>query len=213
MNHSNIEPCVRFEKGSHRFRGYIPAARQSDVRMKGAQIGLEARVDRGFLYAFVQLEKMRMPGPDADPENVRPAFAGKRSETGNGKEERLPHYGLEIFFEALLDLFRNVVKKTEGQMHLLPREPANAAQVRIQLRQTLSDGARKLEADEEPFRAHLLTSGRARLRRAERKRIPEVVGARRSLALPIGIGFTGSTHDRNGPCRHQDRRVGEAASS
>ena len=145
---------MRSEKRPHGFRGNIPAACKGDVRMKRSQLGLESRVERGFLHAFVQLEKMRMPGPDADPDNVRPAFAGKRAETGNGKEERLPRNGVEIFLERLFDLLRNVAEKTEGQMHLLRREPADAAQMRIQLRETFGDGARKLEADEEPFGVH-----------------------------------------------------------
>ncbi len=66
---------------------------------------------------------------------------------------------VEIFLERLFDIVRNVAEKTEGQMHLLRREPADAAQVRIHFRETLRNGVRKLEADEEPFRVHL--SGRA----------------------------------------------------
>jgi len=53
------------------------------MRMKRSQIGFESRPDRGFLHAFMQLEKMRMTGADADPKNVRRAFAGKLSEAKN----------------------------------------------------------------------------------------------------------------------------------
>jgi hypothetical protein len=38
--------------------------------------------------------------------------------------------------------------------------------MRIEFREKLRDRVRKLDADEEPFRAHLLNSGRARLSRA-----------------------------------------------
>lgn len=81
MNHSRIERDVCSEKGPNGFGGNITATREGDMRMERAQIGLESRVDRGFLHAFVQLEKMRMPGADTDPENVWPPFAGKRAET------------------------------------------------------------------------------------------------------------------------------------
>ena len=124
------------------------------MRMKRSQLGLESRPDRGFLHAFVQLEKMRMPGADADPKNVRAPFAGKRAETRNGKEERFPRDGFEILLERLFDIARNVAEKAKSQMHLRRREPSDASQVRIQLRETLRNGMRRLEADEEPFRAH-----------------------------------------------------------
>lgn len=101
-------------------------------------------MEGGFLHAFVQLEKMRMSGADADPEDIRPAFAGKRSETGNGKEERFPRDGREIFLERFLYIARNVAEETESQMHLFGRKPADAAQMRIQFRETLRDGVRKL---------------------------------------------------------------------
>jgi hypothetical protein len=52
-------------------------------------------------------------------------------------------------------------------MHLLGREPANATHVWVQFRETLSDGVRKFDANEEPFGTHLLALGRARLCRAE----------------------------------------------
>src|SRR5687767_12100246 len=113
--------------------------------MKRSQLGLEPGVERGFLHAFVQLEKVRMPGPNADPNNVRTALAGKRAETGNGKEERLPFDGVQIFLERLFGLRRNVAEKTEGQMHLLRREPADASEMGIQLREPFGNGAWKVE--------------------------------------------------------------------
>src|SRR5476649_211540 len=53
-------------------------------------------------------------------------------------------------------MVRNVTEKTESQMHLLGRKPAHAAHFRIQAREEFRNGARKLDADEEPFRAHSL---------------------------------------------------------
>ena len=105
-----------------------------------------------------------MTGTDPDPKNVWPPFAGERPETGNGKEKRFPRDGLQIFLERLFHIARNVAEKTESQMHLLPREPADTAQMRIQFREMLGNGVWKLEADEEPFRVHLFNFGRARLR-------------------------------------------------
>src|ERR1043166_7823700 len=97
---------------------------------------------------------MRMAGPDANPKNVRTPFARKSAQPGNGKEECFPCDGFQILFERLLDIVRNVAEETERQVHLLRCEPADAAQMRVQFRELFSNGGRKLETDEEPFRAH-----------------------------------------------------------
>ena len=154
MNHSGIERGVRAEKRSDGFGGNVTATGEGDVWMKRPQLGLEPRVERGFLHAFVQLKKMRMPGADPNPKNVRAPFTGKSAEAGNGKEERFPRDGFQILLERLFHIARNVAEKAECQMHLLPREPADTTQMRIQFREMLGNGVRKLEADEEPFRAH-----------------------------------------------------------
>ena len=107
------------------------------MRMKRAQIGLEAGSERGFLDAFVQLKKMRMPMAHAEPKNIRPAFAGKCAETDKRKEERLPRNGAKICPELFLRLGGNIPKKAERKMHLLGREPAHAAQMRIQFPEKL----------------------------------------------------------------------------
>ncbi len=65
--------------------------------MKRPQIGLESGADGGFLNAFVQLEKMRMPAADSDPNDVRPALPGKNSDANEGKEERFPLDGQSGF--------------------------------------------------------------------------------------------------------------------
>ena len=166
MNHAGIETGVGPQKWPQRFRRNITATRERYVRMERAQIGLEAGGECGFLHALVQLKKMRMPPAHAEPENIRPAFAGKCAEADKRKEKRLPGDGGKICAKLFLRLGGNVPEKTEREMHLLRREPAHTAQVRIEFREKLRDRVRKLDADEEPFRAHLLNSGRARLSRA-----------------------------------------------
>ncbi len=60
----------------------------------------------------------------------------------------------QVLLERLFNIARDVAEKTEGQMHLLGHKPAHAAHFRIQIRQDLGNGLRKLDADEKPFRAH-----------------------------------------------------------
>ena len=137
MNHAGIETSVGPQKWTQRFRRNVSATGERDVRMKRAQIGLEAGSERGFLDAFVQLEKVRMPVARAEPKNIRPAFAGKCAETDKRKEERLPRNGAKICPELFLRLGGNIPKKAERKMHLLGREPAHAAQMRIQFPEKL----------------------------------------------------------------------------
>lgn len=122
--------------------------------MERSQIGLESRSECGFLHALMQLEKMWMTGADPDPKNVRQAFAGKLSEARNRKKECLPRESAEVSFERLFGMVPNVTEKTESQMHLLGRKPSHTAHFRIQAREEFCNGLRKLDADEEPFRAH-----------------------------------------------------------
>jgi hypothetical protein len=55
--------------------------------MKRAQIGFETGAEDRFLNALVQLEQMWVPGADANPDNLRPAFGRKRSEADQWKEK------------------------------------------------------------------------------------------------------------------------------
>src|SRR5205823_3123194 len=120
---------MRSQKWPQRFRRNITATREGDMRMKRAQIGLEAGGERSFLDAFVQLKKMRMPLAHAEPKNIRPAFVGECAKTDKRKEERLPRNGAKICPELFLRLSGNIPKKAECKMHLLGREPAHAAQM------------------------------------------------------------------------------------
>lgn len=122
--------------------------------MKRPEIGLEARSDGSFLDALVQLEKMRMPAADPNPNDIRPALPGKNPDANEGKEESFPLDGRQVFLERLFDIARDVAEKTEGQMHLLGRKPAHATHFGIEIRQESGNGLWRLDADEKPLRAH-----------------------------------------------------------
>ena len=90
MDHSRIESSVRSKKRSHGFCGNIAATREGDVGMKRAKIRLETRRDGSFLDALVQLEEVRMPSPDPDPNDFWPALPRKGPEASQRKEKRFP---------------------------------------------------------------------------------------------------------------------------
>src|SRR6266404_2970243 len=102
---------------------------------------------------------MRMTGADTDPDNFRPTLAGKCSQADKGKEKGFPGNRAQLFHQSLLSFARHVSEKTQRQMHLPRLEPAHAAQVRIYFGETLPDGFRKLQTNEEPLRSHRLQPG------------------------------------------------------
>src|SRR5437764_8247417 len=122
--------------------------------MERAEVGLEPGGECRFLHALVQLEQMRVAGADSDPDDFRPAFARKSSETDQRKKECFPGNGAKFFRECFLNLRRNLTKKSESEMHLARFEPAHTMQMRIQRGETFRDGIRQLDADEEPLRTH-----------------------------------------------------------
>src|SRR5438105_3574985 len=173
--------------------------------MKRAQIGLEAGSERGFLDAFVQLKKMRMPVAHAEPKNIRPAFAGKCAKTDKRKEERLPRNGAKICSELFLPLGGNIPEKTERKMYLLGREPAHAAQMRIQFPEKLRDRMWQLDANEEPFRAHLRSAGTRRFPDPLRYSAPW--RDRRNAGAIAAAKFRRGFPSRTATCRRPDRQV------
>src|SRR4029450_1767111 len=82
-NHSRIKIEIRLEEFANRLRRDIPATRNRNVRMPGAQLRLDARGQRGFLHALVHLEKMRMSATNADRNDFRWAFRRKCADAGD----------------------------------------------------------------------------------------------------------------------------------
>jgi len=141
-------------------RRNVAAAAEGDVRMKRAQVGFEADGEKSFLDAFVELEQMRMAAAHTDPDYFRPAFGWKSSEADEREKERFPRNGSESFRKCFLSFSRDVSKEREGEMHLARFQPANAAQMRVEFRETFCYRFGKFDADKKPFRAHAFMVGR-----------------------------------------------------
>src|SRR4051812_19312836 len=98
--------------------------------MERAQVGFEARREKSFLDAFVELKQMRMAAAHTDPDYFRPAFGWKSSDTDERQEKRFPRNGSEFLRKCLLSFGRDISKKGESEMHLARSEPAHTAQMR-----------------------------------------------------------------------------------
>ena len=85
--HSGIEGGVCFEKLSQRAFVNVATTCQSDMRMPGAKFGFEAGGEGRFLHTLVNLEKMRMTGAHADPDNLWWTLWWKCSDTGDWQKE------------------------------------------------------------------------------------------------------------------------------
>src|SRR5437773_3480633 len=87
-NHSNITIDIRLQKLANRLWRDIPATRNRNVRMPGAKLWLDPSGQSGFLHTLVHLEKMRMPGTDADPNDFRRTFGRKYADARDRQKKR-----------------------------------------------------------------------------------------------------------------------------
>jgi hypothetical protein len=150
---------LRAQEGADHFRRNTLATRERDVRVPRSQIRFESRAEHGVGDSFVQLEEMRMPRADSDPDDFRSAFCRKSAESGNREEERRKADGEQISAQFFLRLALDVAKKSEREMHLLQGEPAHTAQVRIEPNECESDRFGQVETNEQTLRSH---DGRSR---------------------------------------------------
>jgi len=130
-DHSRIEILVRLQKFPQRLRGDFAATGDSNVRMPGTKLRLDASGERRFLHALVDLEQMRVRLADADPDNFWRSFCGKCSDTNNRQKERAKLNCAEFFVQRKTDIVRHITEETERQVHLSRVDPAHPANLRI----------------------------------------------------------------------------------
>jgi len=138
-NHSRVQIDIRFHKTAHQMRRNVPATRKRNVRMPRTQIRFQTDGDSGVADALVQLEQVRMSTTNADPNNVRQTFWRKGSHARDWQKKSAELNHAEFFAECKIDIFRDRPKKTESEMHLLRRSPANTANVRIKIDKEVFD--------------------------------------------------------------------------
>lgn len=107
--------------------------RKRNVRMPGAQIGLESGGQCCILHPFVKLKKMWMTFSDTDPDDFWRTFRWKRPNALDGKKKRAELDRAQIFAQCTIEMFRCIGKETECEMHLIARGPAHARNARIKI--------------------------------------------------------------------------------
>src|SRR5947209_15385671 len=107
--------------------------RKRDVRMPGTQIGFEPDSQCCILHPFVKLKKMWMTFPNTDPYDFRQTFRWKCSNALNWEKKCAELDRAQIFAQCTIEMFRNVRKETEREMHLITLGPAHAANVRVKI--------------------------------------------------------------------------------
>ena len=125
------------------------------MRMPGTQIGFESDGKRCVLHAFVELKQMRMTRADADPKNFRRTFRRKFAEAFDREKKRAELDRAEFFAKGKIDIFRDVGKETESEVHLIACGPPHAGNVRVKIDKELFDSGRKIDRNEETFRLQL----------------------------------------------------------
>src|ERR1700676_5334767 len=111
----------------------VAAARERDMGIPRTQVGFEPDAQCGVLTRLVKLKKMRVTLPNADPDYFRRTFRRKRPDAFDGKEKCAELDCAQFFTQRKIDMFRDVRKETEREMHLIPFRPAHTANVRIKI--------------------------------------------------------------------------------
>jgi hypothetical protein len=139
VNHSGVKIYIRLQEFSHRLRRDIAATRERDVRMEWTQIRFETNGDGRIGHALVQLKKVRMPATDADPDNFERTFRRERRDAGYRQKKSAEMNRPEFFTKFCIDIFRDVAKETEREMHLFGGGPPDTANLWIKIDKTPSD--------------------------------------------------------------------------
>ena len=130
--------------------------RERNVRMPGAQIGFESDGQCCILHPFVKLEKMWMTFPNANPDDFRRTFGWKRPNALNGKEKCAELDRAQVFAQCTIDMFRDVGKKAESEMHLITLRPVHTANAWVKIDEGLLDNWRRADRDKEALGFHFL---------------------------------------------------------
>src|SRR5713101_4029375 len=124
---------------------------------------------------------MRMPAPDADPNNFRRTFRRKCSYAYDRQKKGAENNRAEFFAQRKIDIFRNVAEEAERQMHLGGFDPPDAANLWIEIDQNLFGGFRQINRNEQPFRHRTLFSSLMRLASRCLFRALFIVACRRAI--------------------------------
>ena len=133
MDHSSIKSDIRLQEFSHRLRRDIATTRERDMRMEWTQVRFEANGEGRLGHALVQLKKVRMPATDADPDNFGWTFRREHPEASNRQKESAEMNRAKFFTKFCVDIFRDVAKETEREMHLFGGGPPDTANLWIKI--------------------------------------------------------------------------------
>ena len=98
--------------------------------MKRADIQIRQNGERGIVDLLTKLIETGVTGADADPKDSRGSFDGKNAGAFEGKREGLHADPFQSRDQPITRLDLHVPKKTQRQMKLVIRRPANMAQGR-----------------------------------------------------------------------------------
>ena len=124
------------------------------MRMPRSQLGLDSDLEGRFLNTFVKLKQMRMRRANADPDNLHMTFWRKGPDAFDRQKECAEVDRFQLFAQGKIDILRHVREKTEGEMNLVGRCPAHAANIRIEFCQKLSNRWWRIDRNEQPLPVH-----------------------------------------------------------
>jgi hypothetical protein len=122
-----FEGGVRAKPFSDGGGGVGRAAGEGDVRVKRADVEIEAEVEKGFVYLLAELVEARVAVAEAGPEDTGwSAFGGEGADAFDGEEEGLDLDGRETLDDRRETGVVDVAEKAESDVELVLRSPAGA---------------------------------------------------------------------------------------
>jgi len=126
LPHPQLLLGIPAEEGRQGLPGDTPGSADGDVRMKPAEVRLQAGVKDGILDVLVKGKQVWMPVTDSGPHHGRVGSA-KGAQASDWQEEGRDLYLTERLTQSLLIPSLDIAEEAQGEMHLLGGEPPDSS--------------------------------------------------------------------------------------
>jgi len=132
--------------------GNAIGAPDSDMRMKRLKIRFESRRKDRVLNVLVECEEMWVPVTDTDPNHRRTVARIEHSHSAQRKKKRWYPHSAQKLGQPIVGRCFHLSQKTQRQMKLLLRKPAQTNQIGVKPEECRLATRRKFETNKKPLR-------------------------------------------------------------
>src|SRR5688572_29891081 len=134
--------------GMDRRARMLIASTNCEVRVESAKLHFEANAEQGVVELLAELMQSRMAGADAHPEDARRTFLRKRPHALQRQDKRFNAQIGQAIDQCICRRVLDLAQKTQGDVKLFDRCPADIPQRRAQGSDRRLDRWRRRNRDE-----------------------------------------------------------------